>query len=127
MKSIRGRAKARLRSAAGADEAHAEVEALRATVAEQRTRIGDLEREVARVSPQVAALEARIETLREKVEGTPAASPGSRSADGSVGSQDPESFREEFKRQQKQVRARLAAATRFEERLRKLEEERAHS
>lgn len=127
MKSIRGRAKARLRSAAGADEAHAEVEALRATVAEQRIRIGDLEREVARVSPQVAALEARIETLREKVEGTPAASPGSRSADGSVGSQDPESFREEFKRQQEQVRARLAAATRFEERLRKLEEERAHS
>ena len=120
MKSIRGRVRTRLRSVAGADEARAEIEALRETVAEQRTRIGDLERELARVSPQVAAQEARIETLREQVEAV-------RTGGGAVVSHDPEEFREEFRRQQEQVRARLAAATRFEERLRKLEEERAHS
>ena len=121
MNSIRGRVKTRLRSAAGADEARAEIEALRETVAEQRTRIGDLERELARVSPQVAAQEARIETLRELIEAA------ARAGGGAAVPQDPEEFREEFKRQQEQVRARLAAATRFEERLRKLEEERAHS
>lgn len=120
MKSIRGRVRTRLRSVAGADEARAEIEALRETVAEQRTRIGDLERELARVSPQVAAQEARIETLREQVE-------AARTGAGAGGSEDPAEFREEFRRQQEQVRARLAAATRFEERLRKLEEERAHS
>ena len=122
MKSIRGRVRTRLRSVAGADEAHAEIEALRQTVAEQRTRIGDLEREIARVSPQVAAQEARIETLREQVEAAARTGGG-----GAVVSGDPAEFREELRRQQEQVRARLAAATRFEERLRKLEEERAHS
>lgn len=125
MTSFRARVKDRLRTASGAAQAQAEIETLRATVAAQRVRIGDLEREVARVSPQVAALEVRLENLRENVERGPAPTVEGPEP-SSMGSRKPEPLWDELQRQQEQVRARLAAATRFEERLRKLEEERAH-
>ncbi|MEU0264563.1 hypothetical protein [Nocardioides sp. NPDC006303] len=104
-------------SAADLDEARATIEELRAITDRQRVRIGDLERELARVSPQVAALEARLETLRDTVErGNLAAGAPS---DGHV---DASSIWAEIQRQQEQVRARITAATRFEERLRRLED-----
>lgn len=114
---LRGEVIKKVRSAADAEEARATIEELRAITDRQRVRIGDLERELARVSPQVAALEARLETLRDAVErGAAATGP---SAGGSV---DTAAIWAEIQRQQEQVRARITAATRFEERLRRLED-----
>lgn len=117
MNRLRGKVIRKTGSAADLDEARATIEELRAITDRQRVRIGDLERELARVSPQVAALEARLETLRDTVErGTLAAGAPS---DGHV---DASSIWAEIQRQQEQVRARITAATRFEERLRRLED-----
>ncbi|MEI7055145.1 hypothetical protein WBG06_04950 [Nocardioides sp. CCNWLW239] len=114
---LRGEVIKKVRSAADAEEARATIEELRAITDRQRVRIGDLERELARVSPQVAALEARLETLRDAVErGATATSPPA------AGSVDTAAIWAEIQRQQEQVRARITAATRFEERLRRLED-----
>ena len=124
MNRLRGKVATKIRSAAGSDESRAITDELRTTVDRQRVRIGDLEREVARVSPQVAALEARLETLRGQVETRVAA--GAAAPDDSEGSADPADMLAEIQRQHEQVRARISAAARFEERLRRLEEDRAH-
>lgn len=114
---LRGKVIKKVRSAADSDEARAIIEELRAITDQQRVRIGDLERELARVSPQVAALEARLETLRVEVER------GSVATDERPNGQvDAASIWVEIQRQQEQVRARITAATRFEERLRRLED-----
>lgn len=119
MNRLRGKVARKIRSAAGADEARATIEELRAITDQQQVRIGDLERELARVSPQVAALEARLETLRERVDDDPASG---QPASGSSDAVDVSALLAETRRQHEQVRARLSAATRFEERLRKLED-----
>lgn len=117
MNRLRGKVIRRAGSTPDLEEARVIIQELRAITDRQRVRIGDLERELARVSPQVAALEARLETLRDIVErGDLAAGAPS---DGHV---DASSIWAEIQRQQEQVRARITAATRFEERLRRLED-----
>lgn len=117
MNRLRDRVIRKAGSAADLDEARATIDELRAITDRQRVRIGDLERELARVSPQVAALEARLETLRDAVER------GNIAIDApSDGQVDAASIWAEIQRQQEQVRARITAATRFEERLRRLED-----
>ncbi|NYI79945.1 hypothetical protein [Nocardioides panzhihuensis] len=114
---LRGEVIKKVRSAADAEESRAIIEELRAITDRQRVRIGDLERELARVSPQVAALEARLESLREAVER------GNVATDATAGGNvDAASMWAEIQRQQEQVRARITAASRFEERLRRLED-----
>jgi predicted nucleic acid-binding Zn-ribbon protein len=114
---LRGEVIRKVRSAAEAEESRAIIEELRAITDRQRVRIGDLERELARVSPQVAALEARLESLRDTVER------GNVAAGAAVGGNvDTASIWAEIQRQQEQVRARITAAMRFEERLRRLED-----
>lgn len=114
---LRGEVIKKVRSAADAEESRAIIEELRAITDRQRVRIADLERELARVSPQVAALEARLESLRETVERGNTAT--GVAAGGNV---DTSSIWAEIQRQQEQVRARITAAMRFEERLRRLED-----
>lgn len=114
---LRGEVIRKVRSAADAEESRAIIEELRAITDRQRVRIGDLERELARVSPQVAALEARLESLRETVERGSIATGAA--AGGNV---DTAAIWAEIQRQQEQVRARITAAMRFEERLRRLED-----
>jgi chromosome segregation ATPase len=79
----------------------------------QHGRIAELEREVARLSPQVAAIEARIEDLRQAVER--AALPAGDEAGVAAAL-------ERIEREHEQVRVRISAAARFEERLRQLED-----
>ncbi|EGD45418.1 hypothetical protein ACWZJV_12695 [Nocardioides sp. WG-D5] len=117
LKRLRGEVIKKVRSAAEAEESRAIIEELRAITDRQRVRIGDLERELARVSPQVAALEARLETLRDTVERGNIATTAA--AGGDV---DTAAIWAEIQRQQEQVRARITAAMRFEERLRRLED-----
>jgi uncharacterized protein involved in exopolysaccharide biosynthesis len=117
LKRLRGEVIKKVRSAADAEESRAIIEELRAITDRQRVRIGDLERELARVSPQVAALEARLETLRDTVERGNIATTAA--AGGDV---DTAAIWAEIQRQQEQVRARITAAMRFEERLRRLED-----
>ncbi|OIJ28615.1 hypothetical protein [Nocardioides luteus] len=117
LKRLRGEVIKKVRSAADAEESRAIIEELRAITDRQRVRIADLERELARVSPQVAALEARLETLRDTVERGNIATTAA--AGGDV---DTAAIWAEIQRQQEQVRARITAATRFEERLRRLED-----
>lgn len=78
-------------------------------------RLGDVERELGRVSPQLAALEARLEDLVERIDGrvlqaTPAEEAEARSLLADV------------KAEHARVRARITAATVFEERLRVVED-----
>ena len=117
LKRLRGEVIKKVRSAAEAEESRAIIEELRAITDRQRVRIGDLERELARVSPQVAALEARLETLRDTVERGNIATTAAAGGDG-----DTPAIWAEIQRQQEQVRARITAAMRFEERLRRLED-----
>ncbi len=80
----------------------------------QRRRIGDLERELARLSPQVAALEERMERLARRLE--------DRELDAAAGdSAEARTVLEEVRDEHARVRARITAATVFEERLRVLE------
>ena len=90
------------------------VEALR-EVRAQRVRIADLERELARVSPQLAALEERVERLARLQEDA------GRTATPQDGA-EALSVLEEVRGEHARVRARISAATVFEERLRVLEE-----
>ena len=81
----------------------------------QHERIAELERELKRVSPQLAALEERLEDLRQRLDVPDlAASDGDRA--------EARSLVEEVRREHAQVRARISAATVFEERLRVLED-----
>ncbi|MFI5622626.1 hypothetical protein ACIA03_04085 [Nocardioides sp. NPDC051685] len=114
---LRGEVIRKVRSAADAEKVLAVIEELRAITDRQRVRIADLERELARVSPQVAALEARLETLRDAVERGNVAT-GAEAG----GNADTAAVWAEIQRQQEQIRARITAATRFEERLRRLED-----
>jgi chromosome segregation ATPase len=84
-------------------------------VEDQRARIDELERQLIRLSPQVAALEERLETLRERVEG-----PGFTGTDAER--DEARSLVEEVRAEHARVRARISAATVFEERLRVVEE-----
>jgi hypothetical protein len=82
----------------------------------QHERIAELERELIRVSPQLAALEERVEILRQRVD----------RPDYDASPEDQAqavSLVEEIKREHAQVRARISAATVFEERLRVVEEQ----
>src|SRR5881392_2265252 len=81
----------------------------------QHQRIADLERELIRVSPQLAALEERVEALRQRID-----QPDYRTAPEDQA--EAVSLVEEVKREHAQVRARISAATVFEERLRVVEE-----
>lgn len=111
------RAKARLRSRMHSFLGQEEVAQ---RLNRQLRRIEELEREAARVAPQLAALEARVESLRETVERGFLPTPR---VNGTVVA-DPEirTVWEEMRRQQEQVRARISAAARFEERLRRVED-----
>ena len=84
-------------------------------LADLQKRIADLERESNRVAPQLAALEARVEDLREQIAAAPV--PGS-----SADQDEARSLVEEVRTEHARVRARITAATVFEERLRVLEE-----
>jgi DNA repair exonuclease SbcCD ATPase subunit len=81
----------------------------------QHERIADLERELKRISPQLAALEERFEDLRQRLE-----LPDLDASDADRA--EARSLVEEIRREHAQVRARITAATVFEERLRVLEE-----
>lgn len=80
----------------------------------QHGRISDMERELSRIGPQVAALEQRLEDLAEQLSPVDPGSTDDRA--------DARSLLEEVRREHAQVRARITAATVFEERLRVLEE-----
>ena len=81
----------------------------------QHERIADLERELTRISPQLAALEERLEDLRQRLDQPDLDAPDAERAEA-------RSLVEEVRREHAQVRARITAATVFEERLRVLEE-----
>lgn len=70
-------------------------------------------RDLARIGPQVAALEQRLETLRQRLE-NPSSSVGEEA--------QARSLLELVRREHEQVRARVFAAARYEERLGRLEE-----
>lgn len=80
----------------------------------QHRRIADLERELARVAPQLAALEQRVEDLRASLELPGAATDAERTEAGRL--------LDDVRAEHARVRARISAATVFEERLRVLEE-----
>lgn len=84
-------------------------------VADLERRLGDAVREIARIGPQLAALEERVEDLRARLQDPPpSAEPGEVEAARSV--------LDEVRAEHARVRARISAATVFEERLRVLEE-----
>ncbi len=72
-------------------------------------------RDLARIGPQVAALEQRVDSLRQRAEPSPVADEGEQ--------QQARSLLELVRREHEQVRARVAAAARAEERLSRLEDE----
>jgi chromosome segregation ATPase len=77
-------------------------------------RLADVERELIRVSPQLAAVEERLADLRERI----------LDPDWTGDDADRAEARElidEVRRQHRQIRERITAATVFEERLRVLE------
>ena len=78
-------------------------------------RIADLERELVRLSPQVAALEERVERISRQLSGEPAPVDDADLAEA-------RSLVDEVRAEHARVRARITAATVFEERLRVLEE-----
>jgi DNA repair exonuclease SbcCD ATPase subunit len=91
------------------------VRRLEARAERQHERIAELERELKRVSPQLAALEERVEDLRQRLD-----LPDLDASDDDRA--EARSLVEEIRREHAQVRARISAATVFEERLRVLEE-----
>lgn len=85
-------------------------------VADLDRRLGDVERELTgRVAPQVAALEARLEDLVERIDGRVLAATPEEEASA-------RSLLEEVRAEHARVRARITAATVFEERLRVVED-----
>ena len=103
-----------------ADEHHESVGELRGRLDDLQRRFDEVERlqrwtanELERIVPQVAAQESQLESLREKISATP------------VGDQaqadDARSLIDEVRREHAQIRVRLTAVARYEDRLRKLE------
>ena len=90
------------------------VQALR-EVRAQRVRIGELERELQRVSPQLAALEHRVEQLQRAHDAVEVTATAPERAEA-------RQLVEEVRAEHARVRARISAATVFEERLRVLEQ-----
>lgn len=82
----------------------------------QHERIAATERDLARIGPQVAALEARFERMRQRLDAPDL------DLDDATRS-EARSIVEEVRREHEQVRARISAAVRYEERLRQLEEQ----
>lgn len=106
MTQLKARIRTRARSLLGQEEISARLD-------RQLARIEETERELARIGPQLAALEARVETLRQRLE---------EGAAPALPEDEVRSIREELERQHEQVRARISAAARFEERLRRVED-----
>ncbi|NUR05495.1 MAG: hypothetical protein HOQ22_01945 [Nocardioidaceae bacterium] len=79
----------------------------------QHERIAALERDLARIGPQVAALESRLEDVR--------AHGGPVSADA-ADLEEARTLVAEMRREHERMRARVSAASRFEERLGQVEE-----
>lgn len=79
----------------------------------QRSQLQEQQRELLRLGPQVAALEERMEDLRQLVE---------RSALPSGDQVQVADALARIEREHEQVRARISAAARFEERLRVVED-----
>lgn len=84
-------------------------------VADLERRLGDAVREIARIGPQVAALEERVEDLRARLQDPP---PTADAAEVEAA----RSVLDEVRAEHARVRARISAATVFEERLRVLED-----
>ena len=80
----------------------------------QHCRIGEVERDLARIGPQVAALEARFEDLRQQLA---VPQPGSEELS------EAGALVEQIRREHERMRARVSAAARFEERLGQLEDQ----
>lgn len=80
----------------------------------QHERIAATERDLARIGPQVAALEVRLDELRQRVE-----APTGTLDEASAASA--RAIIEDVRREHEQVRARISAAVRYEERLQQLE------
>lgn len=106
-----GRARRALRSGAGPDPEH-----LLERIERQHRRIAELERDLGRIGPQVAALEARVEDLHRAA---PGPDPRTVDADDLAAAR---SLVEEVRREHERIRARISAASRFEERLGTVEE-----
>ena len=84
-------------------------------MADLNQRLGDAVREISRIGPQLAALEERVELLRQRIEEpTPSGTPEQVEAARTV--------LDEVRAEHARVRARISAATVFEERLRVLED-----
>lgn len=84
-------------------------------LADLNQRLGDAVREISRIGPQLAALEERVELLRQRLEEpTPPGTPEQVEAARTV--------LDEVRAEHARVRARISAATVFEERLRVLED-----
>ena len=92
------------------------VRALQERAERQHERIAELERELKRVSPQLAALEEHVEDLRQRLDvpDLDASDAEPRRGPLAGGGGTPRA---------RSVRARISAATVFEERLRVLEEQ----
>ena len=88
---------------------------LQERIERQHARIAELERELARLT-QLAALEERLEDLRQRLDVPDLDASDTNRAEA-------RSLVEEVRREHAQVRARISAATVFEERLRVLEEQ----
>ncbi|MEV5003327.1 hypothetical protein [Nocardioides sp. LML1-1-1.1] len=84
-------------------------------VADLERRLGDAVREIARIGPQLAALEERVEDLRARLQDPP---PTADAAEVEAA----RSVLDEVRAEHARVRARISAATVFEERLRVLED-----
>lgn len=80
----------------------------------QHGRLGEVERDLARIGPQVAALEARFEDLRQQLT---VPQPGSEELTQAG------ALVEQIRREHERMRARVSAAARFEERLGQLEDQ----
>lgn len=84
-------------------------------VADLERRLGDAVREIGRIGPQLAALEERVEDLRARLLDPP---PTADAAEVEAA----RSVLDEVRAEHARVRARISAATVFEERLRVLED-----
>lgn len=84
-------------------------------IADLERRLGDAVREIGRIGPQLAALEERVEELRARLQDPPL------TADAAE-VEAARSVLDEVRAEHARVRARISAATVFEERLRVLED-----
>ncbi|MFL6159082.1 MAG: hypothetical protein ACJ72D_23590 [Marmoricola sp.] len=81
----------------------------------QQARIAEMERQLIRLSPQVAALEQRVEDLRTRLDDPEFTADDAERAEA-------RRLVDEVRSEHAKVRARISAATVFEERLRVLEQ-----